>query len=281
MNEKKQTNSQVKSIAVATIIFLSLALITAIIFLTIQANTNAKLQKEVQACQQSSEELEAKVEKLEDQLTDNTNKNSSGVIDFSNYDPAKIIDLDTNNGFIGDHVRGKKDAKVIVVEYADMSCPGCAAMMPHMSKIYQEYGDKVAFVFRHYPLKDHVNSRPAAAAVESAAMQGYFWEMIEATFANRSDWLFEKDDARTNALVNIFKKIAPTGDVAKFRNNMSDAKIEKKINFDYNLGKQKSGVTATPSIYVNGTLVDIMKEDATLESVAEDIRTMIKAELAK
>ena len=284
MNENEQKNSNLKFAAISTIIILSIALITAIIFLIVQVNTNSTLQKEAQACENNSKELEAKVENLENQITElveSSNMQNSGVIDYSKYDATKIIDSDTNNGFIGDHVRGKKDSKVVVVEYADMSCPGCANMMPRMEKIYEEYKDKVAFVYRHYPLKDHVNARPAAAAVESAAMQGYFWEMLSATFENRADWLLENDPARTNAFVNIFKKVAPNGDMQKFRDNLSNSKIEKKINFDYNLGKVKSSVNATPSVYINGQLVDFTKEDATFDSIVEDIKTMIDKELAK
>ena len=51
------------------------------------------------------------------------------------YDSAKIIKADDNNGNIGDHVRGNADAKVVVLEYADLQCPGCKQLMPRMTKI--------------------------------------------------------------------------------------------------------------------------------------------------
>ncbi len=202
-------------------------------------------------------------------------------VEKTSYDEKTIIKATSDNGNIGDHIRGKTDSKVVVIEYADMACPGCAAMMPHMSNIYKEYGDKVAFVFRHYPLAGHQNARSAAAAVESAGLQGYFWEMLEAMFTNRADWLYGTDTALTNAYVNIFKKVAPQGDEAKFRNSLDDENIKKKITFDYSIGHNQSKVDATPSVYINGEAIDFTSPDATTDSVAKDIKNKIEAELKK
>ena len=202
-------------------------------------------------------------------------------VNYANYDDTKVIEANEDNGNIGDHVRGKVDSKVVVVEYADMSCPGCATMTPRITKLYEEYGDRVAFVFRHFPLKDHQNSRSAAAAVESAGSQGFYWEMLEALYANRSDWLLESGMTRTDTYVKIFKKVAPNGDEEKFRNDMKDASIEKKIAFDYGLGKEKSKVEATPALYVNGEAIQVAKKDATFDDIINEMKTKIEAGLAE
>ncbi len=205
-----------------------------------------------------------------------TNNKEASKVDFSKYDPTKIIEANEDNGNIADHVRGKADSKVIVVEYADLSCPGCASLMPRMSKLYEEYGDKVAFVFRHFPLKDHQNSRSASAAIESAANQNYYWEMLEALYEHRSDWLYATGQERTDIYVKIFKEIAPEGNEEKFRLDMNDSNIEKKISFDYNIGKERSGVNATPSVYVNGEKIDVDREGATFDDIIEDVTKLIK-----
>ena len=93
-----------------------------------------------------------------------TNQKRQESIDYNTYDSTKILEANNDNGNIADHVRGKADSKVVVIEYADLSCPGCASMMPRMSKLYEEYGDRVAFVFRHFPIKGHQNSRSARLA---------------------------------------------------------------------------------------------------------------------
>ena len=55
-----------------------------------------------------------------------------------------------NVSYEEDHYRGKKDAAVSIIEYADFQCPSCAATEPLMESLVQKYGDRVAFVFRHY-----------------------------------------------------------------------------------------------------------------------------------
>ncbi len=208
-------------------------------------------------------------------------KESNEELDYSKYDATRIIEPDIDNGLVGDHVRGKADSSVVVIEYADMACPGCATMMPYINNIYKMYSDRVAFVFRNYPLKSHKNARLAAAAVESAGVQGYYWEMLEATFANRTDWLSLSGQDLENAFVSIFRKVAPKGNLEKFRKDLSSTKIEKKIDFDYNLGRNNSRVSATPTIFVNSRHIDTSSEGATFDSVSNDIIKAINSELAK
>ena len=177
-------------------------------------------------------------------------------INYNEYDVTKIISADDNNGQIGDHVRGKSDSKVVLVEYADLQCPGCAVAMPRVDELFASYGDRVAFVYRNFPISGHQNARAAAAAAESAGFQGYYWEMVNALYTNRAAWISEEGTNRTNEFITLFKQAAPNGDVTAFTNGMSDARIDKKVNFDYNLGKEVSKVTATPSFYVNGQAID-------------------------
>ena len=205
-------------------------------------------------------------------------------MNLGDYDPAIVIGADENNGNIGDHVRGKADSNVVIVEYADLSCPGCASLMPYMTKLHEEYGDRVAFVFRHFPLQSHPNSRSAAAAIESAAKQDYYWEMLEALYENRSDWLVATGQERTNIYAKIFKEVAPDGNEEQFRLDMNDSDIEKKISFDYNLGKERSKVSATPSIFINGEQIDIAgdstsSEERSFEDVIKDVKKVLDERL--
>ena len=271
--------NKAKAIVIVFIVLI-VALGVALSWGMLQASFNIKLKDEAKLREQTISSLQEKIEKLEGLLMENA-KESNEELDYSKYDATRIIEPDIDNGLVGDHVRGNTDAKVVVVEYADLSCPGCATMMPYMSSIYKKYSDTVAFVFRNYPLKSHKNARPAAAAVESAGVQGYYWEMLEATFANRTDWLSLSGQDLENAFVSIFKKVAPKGNLEKFRQDLSSSKIEKKINFDYNLGRNNSRVSATPSIFVNGKYIDTSGEDATFDSVANDVTKEIDAELAR
>lgn len=208
-----------------------------------------------------------------------TLRTADSSTDYSKYNSAEIINGNEDNGGIDEHVRGKVDSKVVVVEYADVQCPGCASMMPRMSKIHEQYGDRVAFVFRNFPINGHQNARAASAACESAGFQGYYWEMLETLYSNRNDWIEATGNSRTDIFARLFKEIAPDGDEEKFRNGINDSRIEKKVNFDYGLGRNVDKVSATPAIYVNGEAIDI--GEGTFEDVIKRISDKIDSELEK
>ena len=207
-------------------------------------------------------------------------QNKENTIDYSKFDASKIITDTTYTGGIEEHVRGKADSKVVVVEYADFQCPGCASMMPKVDKVYEEFKDEVAFVFRSYPLSYHQNARAASAAAEAANEQGLFWEMADALYTNRLDWINESGSSRSEKFIDLFKSIAPEGDLTKFINDLNNNEYDKKIDFDFNLGKKVSKVTATPSLHVNGEHVPIDEQDS-LDDYADKLRAKIKEELAK
>lgn len=64
------------------------------------------------------------------------------------------------------------DSKVTFVEFLDFECEGFRAVYPEIEKLRAEYGDRVNFVIRYFPLPAHVNAERAARAVEAAAQQG-------------------------------------------------------------------------------------------------------------
>lgn len=85
-----------------------------------------------------------------------------------------------------DYIRGNKDANVVLVEYSDFECPFCARFHPTTQQVLDEYGDKVALVYRQYPLPFHPNAQAAAEASECIAKVGgqdAFWKYADAIFA--------------------------------------------------------------------------------------------------
>ncbi len=178
---------------------------------------------------------------------------------------------DNPNILSSDHVRGKRDSKVLVLEYADPQCPGCASMMPKMEKIYEKYKDKVAFVYRHYPITGHQNAQSAAIAIEAAGKQGYFWEMLTAMFDRRADWIPLSGSKLTNAYAEIFNDVTKKkGDTNQFEKDLSDKELSNKVSNDKKHGS-KDGVTYTPSFYINGKLVEIDKVNDIQKEIEDKI----------
>lgn len=206
--------------------------------------------------------------------------NQEPETDYSSINTSKIIEAREENGYIADHVRGNANSSVVVVEYADYQCPGCASMAPHIDSIYNKYKDEVAFVFRNFPISGHANARAASAAAEAAGKQGYYWEMYEILYSNQSSWKEKTGEARTNTLAELFAGVAKDGDVNQFRTDLSNEDILKKIDFDYALGKDYDNVTATPSVHVNGEWVDIT-DIKTFDEVEDAICDKIDIALGK
>jgi len=78
-----------------------------------------------------------------------------------------------------DHIDGSRDADVIVVEYSDMNCPYCRRFHPTMKQIREEFGDKVAWVYRHFPFQGQNSDDGAAVS-----------ECIAATKGNEAFWMY-------------------------------------------------------------------------------------------
>lgn len=73
--------------------------------------------------------------------------------------------------------KGNENAKVTVVEFSDFECPYCLQFEPAVQQMLSEYGDKIRFTYRHFPLSFHPNAQKAAEAFECAKEQGKAWEM--------------------------------------------------------------------------------------------------------
>jgi protein-disulfide isomerase len=182
-----------------------------------------------------------------------TSRGQSTNVD--NVDTAKIQPATPASGDIADHVYGNPNGKVILIEYGDFQCPGCGAAFPVLQEMSHEYKDKMAFVFRNFPLTTiHPNAKAAAAAAEAAGLQGKYWEMHDKLYETQNAWSTLDINSRTGAFTDSAKAVG-VKDLDKFKKDMSADSVTKKITFDLALGK-KIGVDGTPSIYLNNKKVE-------------------------
>jgi rhodanese-related sulfurtransferase/predicted DsbA family dithiol-disulfide isomerase len=83
---------------------------------------------------------------------------------------------------------GNLQAPLTVVEFGDFECPACGLSEAAARQIRAQYGDRIRFVFRQFPLrKMHPQAEKAAEASECAAEQGKFWEAVEKLYAEQAD----------------------------------------------------------------------------------------------
>src|SRR5579884_108501 len=92
-----------------------------------------------------------------------------------------------------DHARGPADAPLTLVEYGDFECPFCGDAFGIVEDVRRQLGDRLRFVFRHFPVPAvHPYASRAAEAAEAAAAQGKFWELHDFLYA-RQPSLAERD----------------------------------------------------------------------------------------
>ncbi len=146
-----------------------------------------------------------------------------------------------------DHVQGDKNAPVVRIEYGDFQCPYCRKAHYIVKGIQKELGDKVAFVFRNFPLTDlHPNALHAAIAAEVAGAQGKFWEMY--------DILFENQKFLDDSYLMQYAKIVGLN-ANEFEQDFEEDEFYDKVKDDYESGEH-NGVEGTPTFFINGKLFE-------------------------
>lgn len=176
--------------------------------------------------------------------------------DFGAYDFYSIIAPSEDNGGIGDHVKGDSSAPVVVFEYADYQCPGCASINPRVNQAIEELGEKLAVVYRSYLLPYHQNGTAAASAAEAAGLQGYWKPYTDKLFSEQAEWEYASATDRTAYFEKYFNEVTNnTGDLEKFRADIESKEVSKKISFDMGIGK-RIDISGTPAFYIDGQLIN-------------------------
>ena len=198
---------------------------------------------------------------------------SKDKVDVSNVNEKSILGASEKNGNIADHVFGNKASKVILIEYGDFQCPGCGGAHPQIKAITEEYKDKIAFVFRNFPLTNiHPNAKAAAAAVEAAGFQGKYWQMHNIVFENQNDWKDATTDERDARFTSYAVAVGANKD--RFVTDLTNANISKKISFDQALGK-KVDVTGTPTFFLNGSKLDETVTNNIIQSDGSQLKKLL------
>ncbi len=141
--------------------------------------------------------------------------------------------------------RGPSSAPVKIIEFSDFQCPYCQRAHPTVEQVLNAYGDRVQLVYRHFPLRNHPNARPAAEASQCAAEQDKFWQYHDRLFANQSR-LGPADLKQHAAELGL--------DAAKFDACVDTHKYKSQIDADMQDAEQ-AGVNGTPAFFINGRML--------------------------
>jgi len=140
------------------------------------------------------------------------------------------------------------DNKVTFVEFLDFECESCRAAFPAVEQLRKEYGGKVTFVVRYFPLPGHFNAERAARAVEAASKQDKFEQMYQKMYETQGEWGEQRVPA--DERFRGFAKGLGL-DLAEFDKDYNDPATLERVKRDVADG-EALGVTGTPTFFLNG-----------------------------
>ncbi|MCB1308129.1 MAG: thioredoxin domain-containing protein [Leptospiraceae bacterium] len=182
--------------------------------------------------------------------------------------PAPILRQEVAVG--DDPVRLNPDAPVTVVEFSDFDCYFCRKVQPTAARLRAEYGDKLRWVVKDFPLDQlHPDARGAHLVANCVYRQDQnsYWKFFDEVFRRGTE-----NREQTMQRENLIALAGTLGiDMQELQNCLDDPAINQEINDDIQYG-QTIGVGGTPAFFINGIFLDGARP-------YEDFKEVIEAEL--
>ncbi len=190
-------------------------------------------------------------------------KDRATMLRVTKFDLRKdaYTDLMSKIDVSGRPSRGAKGAKVVVVNFDDFECPFCSRMHQTLfPDILREYGDRVTFIYKDYPLAE-IHPWAIHAAVDAGCLAAQnndaYWDFADYMHANKQ----LIDSGKTpDARLDVVDKMAM---MQGQRHNVDAGKLGaclKAQNEDQVRASMKEadslGVSATPTLFINGQKID-------------------------
>jgi protein-disulfide isomerase len=190
-------------------------------------------------------------------------KDRSSLIRLTKFDLTKdpLAEKMSKIDVSGRPTRGAKASKVVLVNFDDFECPFCSRMHQTLfPEILKEYGDRVTFIYKDYPMLE-IHPWAMHAAVDAnclAAQSGdAYWDFADYIHANQHEVNNEKTPgARLEALdkLTMLQGQKHSLDVVKLQSCIK-AQDESAVKASLKDG-DSVGVDATPELFVNGEKID-------------------------
>jgi len=139
------------------------------------------------------------------------------------------------------YLRGKKTARLMVLEFSDYQCPFCSRVQPTLNRLMTKYRSHVVFGYRHSPLPFHYEADEAAIAAECSRDQGGFEPYHKLLFQN----------FRNITIPNIRRLAKQAGikNLDKFNNCLDTEKYRPRLENDLKAAKE-AGIKGTPGFII-------------------------------
>jgi protein-disulfide isomerase len=162
-----------------------------------------------------------------------------------------------------DPILGPEDAPITLIAFSDYQCPFCKRWHDQVfGRLVQEYGDRVKFIFRDFPLNSiHPQASPAAQAANCANEQGAFWQYHDALFSY-------KYDLGEQAFEQYARELGL--DAAALMDCYNSGRYADEVDADLEFASA-FGIQSTPTFFLNGIPIvgaqpyDVFKQIIDLE----------------
>ena len=218
-------------------------------------------------------------------------KDRSSLIRMTKFDLSKDPFAETMSKIdvSGRPTRGIKASKVVVVNFDDFECPFCSRMHQTLfPEILKEYGDRVTFVYKDYPLVEiHPWATHAAVDANCLASQNSdaYWDFADYIHANQHEVSNEKTPgARLEALdkLTMLQGQKHNLDVVKLQSCIK-AQDESAVKASMKEA-ERVGVEATPTLFINGEKIDgavpVSELRASLDRALKDANLPVPSHVA-
>ncbi|USG62190.1 DsbA family protein [Sneathiella marina] len=147
-----------------------------------------------------------------------------------------------------DHVLGDRNAPILIIEYASMTCPHCAhfheTAFPGLKENYFDTG-KAALAFRHFPFDRYAFQ---ASVLAECSGPDKFFAITDILFKRQAEWT--RAENITEALIKIGKQSGISQ--KKFEACLADEKLGESILTQRLVGSTEYGVNSTPTLFIEG-----------------------------
>jgi protein-disulfide isomerase len=196
-------------------------------------------------------------------LTFVVSKDRSSLVRLIKFDLSKdpLVETMSKIDVTGRPARGAKASKVVLVNFDDFECPFCSRMHQTLfPEILKEYGDRVTFIYKDYPMVE-IHPWAMHAAVDAnclAAQSGdAYWDFADYIHANQREVNSEKTPGARLEAVDRFTMLQGQKhnvDVPKLQACIK-AQDESAVKASMKDG-DSVGVDATPILFINGEKID-------------------------
>jgi protein-disulfide isomerase len=161
----------------------------------------------------------------------------------------------------GRPTRGAKNAKVVAVNFDDFECPFCSRMHSNLfPTLLKEYGDRVLFIYKDYPL-DEIHPWAIHAAVNANCLASQnadaYWDFADYVHGN------QKEINGAKSLEGQYADLDKLTIMQGQKHNLDATKLQACVKAQDDKAVRASqregdalGVSATPAMFVNGQKID-------------------------